>query len=299
MKTKLLICGVLVILGLGLVVHRQASARSKAALGLSTTSERSLRGHGPAYDPKELPGRIGNSRSPVEDRWSVLIERLANAVRTDEPFDREGFSAMIGKLTEADCDAAARFVESLPSGPMREDALRQIAKTWARIDSGSAEMWASKLADENERVCALGHVCFQIAETDPLQGLMVANQHSLDENSGEMPAKLAQLWAAEDFNAAATWVKERPLGDQRDQMLLRLAVVLSATDPEQSARLVVAEIPEGPLQDEAVLSVVYQWAKRDIVATRNWVQLFPEGRLRDRVEADLLNMAAYGVALEQ
>jgi len=75
-------------------------------------------------------------------------------------------------------------------------------------------------------------------------------------------------------------------------LMARLAYVQSQTDPASGARLAVKEIAAGSVQDEAVISVVHQWALRDLAGAQAWVNKFPEGPIRVRASTELIGVAA-------
>ncbi|MES2439003.1 MAG: hypothetical protein V4584_08045 [Verrucomicrobiota bacterium] len=241
-------------------------------------------------------GRSGSSRqapAASEDARPGLLEKLEAVAKSGGPFDREGFASLLARLVEIDPATAADFATALPAGPVREEALRRVSQAWASEDPAEAENWAAELPDESERQSALTDVCMRIARSDAAQALGIAENHGIGAAPGSVTENLVQQWAVQDFPAAAAWIKARPAGEKREQMVMRLALVQSATRPGEAARLVVEEIPEGAVQTEAVITVIYQWASRDMAGAREWVNLFPESPLRDRAESELTNMAAY------
>lgn len=135
-------------------------------------------------------------------------------------------------------------------------------------------------------------VCLQVAQENANYSVKAAEKYDLGSNSGRVMENLANRWAVQDFPAAAIWIKAQPAGENRDQMVMRLALVQAATHPSEAGRLIVEEIPEGPVQTEAVISVIYQWAGKDLPGACGWVGLFPESPLRDRAESELANIAA-------
>ena len=219
-----------------------------------------------------------------------LLEQLKECRDAGENFDREAFSKWMERLLDLDEGMAASFVDSLPAGHVRGEALRRFSQALASRDPGRAELWASSLTDEAERKAALGDVCSRMALTDAGQAVSSFERHELDGASGVFLENLVQQWAGQNYSAAAAWTLARPAGERRDQMCGRLAIVLSATEPADAARLVLQEIPEGSIQTEAVVSVLYQWGKQDMDGASAWVALFPPGSLRERAENELLQL---------
>lgn len=288
MDKKLFICGTGVLLGITFFLT--------AGMKVASTAENSNSRPGPwvrdhAAGERFTPSRQG--RAGNRDPRKGLLDQLGRMARSGEAFDRELFASSIARLMEIDPQATAEFSESLPAGPLREEALRRVSQGWASNDPDMAETWAAGLPDAMERQSVLADVCTRVANAnaDAAKAIGIAEKHGLD--TAEVMDNLAHQWAAQDFPAAAAWIKERPAGERREQMIMRLALVRSATEPAEAARLVVDEIPEGQVQTEAVISVIYQWALRDMAGARGWVALFPESALRTRAENELSNIAAY------
>ncbi len=239
----------------------------------------------------------GQERIRSRDRDVALLDDLRAVARSGDEFDREKFASLLGKLLAADPAAAAAFAESIPAGPIREEALRRVSGGWAAENPAGAETWVAGLTDEGERMLALSEICTSVAHSDGSGAIAIVGRNGL---AGDMVAdSIVHRWAEQDFLAAATWVKGQPAGGRREEMVMRLAIVQSATDPAEAARLVVAEIPDGQVQTEAVISVIYQWACRDMAGAREWVRLFPESELRTRAEIELSNITAYQVPVKR
>ncbi|MES2569738.1 MAG: hypothetical protein V4710_06740 [Verrucomicrobiota bacterium] len=220
-----------------------------------------------------------------------LLPQLEAALKTVDAADPRPFRVLLAKLVRADPMAAARFAEAIPAGFAREETLRRVAQYWAAQDPVKTEIWAAELPDKNESRLTLVDVCLQISQANPCRAVQMAEQHDLGTMPGEILENLVQQWAAQDFSRAAAWIRERPTSEQRDEMVRRLALVQAQTDPAKAATLVVEEIASGQIQDEAAVSVVHQWAARDLSGASAWIDLFPSGKLRERAKAELLNIA--------
>jgi hypothetical protein len=179
-------------------------------------------------------------------------------------------------------------LEDINATTNQEEVLAEL-RNWARKDPDAVLSWAMQQPDNPERREALTDACFQIAQTDPARAVLLAAQFHLSE--GGVTENLAQQWAAKDLTAAYNWSLAQPAGDQRDALLTRVALVWSQSDPAGAARLVVQEIPAGPEQDEAAMTVLHQWAIRDFTGASAWVQLFSNSALRDRALNELSGIA--------
>ncbi|MBU6410351.1 MAG: hypothetical protein KGR98_08180 [Verrucomicrobia bacterium] len=167
--------------------------------------------------------------------------------------------------------------------------LRAIATT----NTEAALDRAMTLPNGYERSEALSAVCLGLAQDDPAQAVNLAQSLYLDQMPGAVVEELIQQWASSDFAAALTWANNISPGRERDAVMTRLGFVLSETDPSDAANLVQTQIPPGRARDEAVMTVLHQWAMRDMAAAAAWVATFPETPLRQRALEELKGIEKY------
>jgi hypothetical protein len=103
---------------------------------------------------------------------------------------------------------------------------------------------------------------------------------------------MTQQWAAQDIQAASAWALAKPAGEQRDRLLQRIAFAESKTDPAEAAQLIAQQMSPGSFQNEAAVTVVYQWAQQDAKAALAWAESFPAGDLRERAITEVKNVIA-------
>jgi hypothetical protein len=240
-----------------------------------------------AIVPRDELVRPDNVPNP-SDTSSAQLEA---AQPTYNPTNHASFLDLQAKLRRSSPAVAAHFAESLPVGPVRNEALLLVAQNWAAQDSASAEAWAAQLPDKNESQAALANVCFKVSEANAAQAVQMA----VNDNLSTMPGILENLvsqWANQDFSGAVAWTKNQPSSQQRDQIFERLAVIESGSAPAEAAKLLAEQIAPGPVQDDAVVSVLYMWATHDMAGAMAWVDQFPSGALKDRAKDLLSNIAA-------
>ena len=61
----------------------------------------------------------------------------------------------------------------------------------------------------------------------------------------------------------------------------------AAPRPLAGARLAVADISPGPARDEAMISVLHQWALRDPETAKAWADSFRDDKLKTRALAEI------------
>lgn len=236
-----------------------------------------------------LKKRGRKTKSGQDGDFQAKIQAI---VDTADATNAEPVLSLLADWVKIDPVAAGRYAKTLPAGRWRETIVRQLAQDWAGQDPAGAEKWASRLPEQTERDSTVSAVCFQVAQTDARSAIEMAERQGLGVAPGAVMENLVQLWAAQDIPSASAWVQAFPAGDERDAMWGRLAYVQSASQPAAAADLVVDQIPAGPIQNEAVISVLHQWAARDLTAATAWVNQFPPGALRDRAEQELRGLAA-------
>jgi hypothetical protein len=194
--------------------------------------------------------------------------------------------------------AAIPVAEQKMAGEAKYTALRELSALAAR-DPAKALATALKFPAGDERNEALTAVCSGMAESDPAAAVKLTQELQLDKQHGEQMGNLVQQWAGNDLVASLAWLENQPDGRQRDEWTTRVAYVMSRNDPSDAAELVMSGIPPGPAQDEAVMTVLHQWAKQNFVAAANWARGTINGPLQERALNELKGMLDYQHALAQ
>jgi hypothetical protein len=239
--------------------------------------------------PSSEPVAVGRIKLSAKE----LAARIQDAMKADPVDYRLAFGDLLRDLIGKDPRAATRLAGSLAVGPVREEMMRRLAQYWTEQDAPSAKQWAEQLADVGERNSALTDVCFQMAQSDPRQAALLADHYGLGELPGAPLESLVMQWAVKDLTSATAWVKDRPEGERKNDLLARVAMVMARTSPAEAAEMVATQLPEGNAQTESVISVLHQWAIRDLPEARAWTELFPEGQLRERALGELKGVEQY------
>jgi hypothetical protein len=244
---------------------------------------------------KEISAHLPPTGSKKDrEQWSrELIEEIRLGLNsTNETVVEETLTTLFPALLSGNVEAAAELARGTEVGPLRDNLMRLVAQYWSRSDPKRALEWASRFPEGAERDSILTMVCGGIAESDPPAGIAAAEANGLGNANGTLE-NLAQLWGSKDLSAALDWATQRPNGEQRDHILARLAYLQAETDPATAADLIARQINPGPIQMEAAISVLHQWALQDSAAASEWLRQFPEGPLRQRGEGELAGIANY------
>jgi hypothetical protein len=183
------------------------------------------------------------------------------------------------------------------SAELEKNRLLRSLREWAAKDPEAALAAAMKLPEGNERNQALSAVCFGLAETDPANAVKLAQTLNLSKQPGAVMENLVQQWANTDLSSALDWANSQPASEQRDGFTIRIAYTMSQSNPTDAANLVINQISPGPMQDEAVMTVLNQWAHQNLAAATTWVKEFPTGSLQARAVNELQGIADHQQAL--
>ena len=171
-----------------------------------------------------------------------------------------------------------------PEPPEDPDAARE----WARKNPHDALVWMLNAPAGEKRDTVVEMACAQVAESDPARAVSLAEGYS--GGSSNLLENLVHQWADQNEPAARAYAMSKPIGEERDRLLGRVAFTRSKENPIEAAKLVAEWISPGEVQNEAAISVLHQWAFRDSNAALAWAASFPEGTVRDRALNEMANI---------
>ena len=174
--------------------------------------------------------------------------------------------------------------------PFPENGSWDEIRDWATSYPSESLAWVSNAPPGSMRDDVSELVCLQMAQSDPPKALALAESFG-GSHTRNVLENVTQQWAEQDTSAAYAWAASKPPGEERDQLLGRIAYTESKTKPDDAARLVALQISPGATQDEAAISVLYQWSIQDVKAAMAWAQSFPEGSFRDRAIKEVEGVA--------
>jgi hypothetical protein len=136
-----------------------------------------------------------------------------------------------------------------PDAAARQKSLEQVAWDGIDVDPELARRAFEKLAPDSEARRKLSaHFAMRLAESNP------------DE--------------------AIEWAQALPEEGERGEALGRIAVVISAKDPERAGNLIAGQMAAGATRDRAVVQVLQRWSQADPGAAAEWAGDFSAGEAR-------------------
>lgn len=252
--------------------------------------------HGPGSEttePREMQATSARRTSPTSSPAGGFAAGF-HAVTSDRDGVRRdaGLAEIAGRWIDRNPHEALDFARRLPTGEIRATFLRQLLVAWAGKDAASALSWSDQLKDESEHRHARSTICIELAKKDPRRALELAIGHGADEASDGLLENLTMQWADRETTATMEWVRSQPSAEWKERLVARVAYVLAKTDPCAAACRVAEDMTPGAEQNEAVISVVHQWALLDPEAAARWVGELPPGALQERAKNELAGIRA-------
>lgn len=279
----------------GKTSHASSLVRASASRKIQSVFRRPI-GVSKDLETTQPDARLVGCSTPehiVNDETEDLLASVQRLFSTGNPSDRDlVYTNLLPALVRMNPVVAAHFAEDMKSDLFRAEILRTVAQTWASLDPESAVKWAGQLQNSDEQTLELSYVCNELSVKDPARAAQIVNQWTLGEHKEAVLQNIAQQWAAQNFDDAKTWAIAEPASELRNVLLARIACVRSTTAPMEAVQLIADQIPDSPIQTEALMSVIYQWGTRDLPGAIAWVNLLPSGPLRERADRQLSTIAS-------
>lgn len=234
------------------------------------------------------PANAPESKTAAPD-FRTLLERIAAAAVSNNWARIDGDLAV---CVAGNPRATAAYLDAAQLGGNRELLLGRFAQLWSAGDPVAALQWAVSRDDVGEQEFLSGTVYLKWAETDPASAVAAAEKvRILGPTRTDVMRNLVSQWAGQDLASSLSWVKARPVDDQRSQLIGQVAIRLAETSPVEAIALVQEDIAPGNRQREAILAVLHQWAIHDLPAAKAWASHFPADevmRIKIRNELDAI-----------
>jgi hypothetical protein len=246
--------------------------------GKATLAERDLmvtveRFSGEAADMGELMSVASNAGFPEQ-----LEQTVRGILRHPERFERKmAFHRLVKGLPNRKRMATLKFLQELPTGKARDEALAIFLEAWASGDGRSAAAFAGSLATLRERNLAVKAVLRGWSRVQPSEAWNWVLQQSGGQRAqpvelGIILRNLAELDRQRAFNL----LHELPGGSITSELSVVVIEQLLELEPLVTVIDWISELPE-VAAPEASLSVARLWAESDAEAAVRWFRTgFPE-----------------------
>ncbi|MBK9989529.1 MAG: hypothetical protein IPP19_02035 [Verrucomicrobia bacterium] len=234
----------------------------------------------------EPSGTVAHAQN-AEPTAAALALEIEQALREGSAAKRDrALYVLMPRLVASDPSMATQLALTREAGLLREELLRQLVRSWVLRDTQSALKWLTSLPEPADRDLAGAAAIDYLAQNDPASAIELSLLLGLGTRDGSVEHKV-QLWTEQKPEEAVAWALARPAGAERDQLLARIAYVRAQQDPVEAGLLVLEQMTPGAARDDAIISVIHQWAMRDPATAASWVARFPPSPLQTRALAEL------------
>jgi len=222
-------------------------------------------------DPKAACARLSQfAADPQEDPqpWNNLLKHV------------------IGQWSAADARAAVAWLQTLPEGQVKTEAMQEVSYRWAATAPQEAATYAAHQNDPALMDAVVG----QWAGLSPQAAASWVKGLPSGEARAGAIARVADIWAQNDPTAAALYAASIPSGEEKDRAVVAVAGVWALVSPEKTAAW-VNQLPEGTARGQALIRLMSAWAGADPQEAGQWLQTLPNSPSND------LAIGAYSDAL--
>lgn len=250
---------------LGITMSGWAAANPADALAMLDNLPEALQGQRDQLTASVVAGLADNNRAMATD----LVLKLGQ-----EGNERAGnlMEIVASETLRAEGpEAASRWSESLPDGPLKATAMGRVADAYARKDPEAAARWAQNLAGESYAARAIEQIGGRWAQSNPVAA--VGWLESLPAGNGQTAGLRNAFsdWEDRDPVAAVEYLGSMPQSPQRDSSISGFATGYAWQNP-QVAIAWAQEIRDPALRESSLTRAGQAFYQRDPNGAVAWLE---------------------------
>jgi hypothetical protein len=243
------------------------------------------------------PWEVSFAELEAQPEWlqsQEELEQLADAIsdsqlRTalDELLSyQSGAGIIVGKRllrrwADVSPDAAADWVAHLPDSAFGQGMSREIAACWSQKDLAAATAWAQELPNGEIKKAGIASVALEAATRGQAStAISLAATLPCGTERDNLLSYGYQQLAVTDPEGAVSGLNRIEDPNLREAILAKVAINLGTKDPSSAVQLIVNNMQDGGLREDALGCVVRFWAVSAPEEAIVWLEQLPEGHLR-------------------
>ena len=231
----------------------------------------------------------GRSPSTVTTRDALAPQRGPAAEIASAPTEKAAPPGLKG--TKERQVSRERTASSMaPRNPSPVFMNVESAAAWAESDLRGALDWAVGATSRVETLQPVLAVSEVAARTEPVAAIDIAAGLAPSPVRDQALAHAVSQWADTQPEEAAQWAAQVQDPELRNELLAAVAVASAEEHPEFAGELAVTNLTAGPVQNNAIVSVVQRWVQRAPEDAAAWVSNFPEGPVRSAATENLFEI---------
>ena len=169
----------------------------------------------------------------------------------------------------ADPVAAAKYINGMPNGPSKREAINILATVWAASDINAAVAWSQRVDDPAMRQQIIQHLGTTWGAIEPDKALAWLQTLPYSDAKNGIDGAV-NSWAATDPVGLRSWIDEAGPNQITDTARLNLGDALTDTNITDSMSLALG-IADPKARDSATIRFLHQWRKTDPDSAGDWV----------------------------
>ncbi len=190
---------------------------------------------------------------------------------------------------------AARLLDQIPHGRIKQSAVNVLTEQWIQRDRSSALAWIETLGDSQLQQQVYQTAVFGIAEDDPAGAIdLAANLYGVETRRNAI-SEVTQQWFNEDAVSAIAWLKSHSSHEFSDEIHRFALPQYANEDPFGSAAYFDQLVAQHGLTEnlsEAAGNIAYSLAGLDPDRAVVWVESLPdENTMQEAMEQVIYSIA--------
>ena len=172
-----------------------------------------------APDEEEGAGALEQLADTLADaELPAVLNRLV-VLLDDEPAAQLR-RLLLRRWAGRDPGQAAAWARALPEGPLRGEALEDVAIIWAGVDLAAAMQWVRQSPDSDSKQAALLDLGYEAARAEPFEAIGLAGELRPGRQRDQFLDHAVRQWAAIDPSAASEWAGQISDAERRERILV-------------------------------------------------------------------------------
>jgi hypothetical protein len=211
-----------------------------------------------------------NTLQTLTNLWLQKDPRaVLDWITTDGGPPRESLSILVGNIVRSDPVLAASYTNRVPAAA-REIWIANVAQSYARRDPQAATEWVGQFREEREYSTGIAAVALTVVDYDAtMAARLLGSLRDSAENTKNAAQAVAESWATRDEESARVWIRGLPEGPVRDSALRGfVSRAYHDTVPDSS---LLALFSSEETKQQAVLGLIYAIGRNDLDEARRLV----------------------------
>lgn len=242
------------------------------------------------------PGQSrGNMLASITSAWMNHDSDAAIAwINSLPPADKsKAIQNITWQLGQENPAKAAALLASFPVNNQTSHQFSQLASQWAQQDLDAARKWVESLPDGRTKEQAMSGIIGTLAQTDPVKAASVFGDSVVNNQNSHQVGMIVGEWIKTDQTAALAWLDSLDLrGDAQRNVHSQFLSNWVSEDPAAASRYALG-IQDEKSREQAIGSLVGTWGNSDPQAAREWIMKSLDGESKNRSLNSLIQNLTY------